>query len=102
LKLKTRAKHIELTGELSKADMSLLLAEMERMQAERDGRLATLVACEARLLEQQQELAAQQQALAQLRAGLDEARARIAALLQSKSWRLTAPLRALSRGVTGS
>jgi hypothetical protein len=71
--------------------------------------VAALASCETRLLEQQQklaagaeQLAAQQQALAQLHAERDEVRARIAALLQSKSWRLTAPLRAISRGVTGS
>lgn len=70
---------------------------------------ATLADCEARLLEQQQkltagaeQLAAKQQVLVQLRAEHDEARARLTALLQSKSWRLTAPLRVISRHVTGS
>ena len=96
--------------------VALLRAELERYHASTLRQDATIAAqnaaledCGARLSGQQQKmtadaerLAAQQRALEQLRAECDEAHVRIAALLQSKSWRLTAPLRFLGRGVRGS
>ena len=86
------AEHLQLDAEKTEARVEggRLQAEMTRLR----GREATLASEEARLHEAVQ---ARDHALAVARADVDAHAARIDAILHSTTWRLTSPLRAISR-----
>jgi hypothetical protein len=76
-------------------------AEMERLRERQKALLAEVTRLEEALAEQKQQNAALIASAAQLEQALAEARHRNKALLNSTSWRLTAPMRALSRMLHG-
>jgi FkbM family methyltransferase len=79
-------------GELAQAQQQLATRDAELAQAQQQ-----LVACDGELAQAQEKLAARNLELLQVQQELTATTERIGALLSSRSWRLTKPLRVISR-----